>query len=102
MGLQITSAAESLVAHLAFMGLFSCVNQVVFLQVCKLSEVLIAGLTPEGTLPAVNSQMNLKVRQLSKDLSTDVAFISNLSILPHERIGQGLVANYLPTSLDLL
>lgn len=41
------------------MGLLSCVDQVVFLQVCQLSEVLVAGLTPEGTLTTVHSQMDL-------------------------------------------
>lgn len=99
MGLQVTSAAEPLMAHLAFMRLLSCVNQVVFLQVGQLSEVLIAGLTPEGTLSAVHSQMDLEVRQLPKDLSTDVALIPDLSILPGEGVRQGLVANNLPTFL---
>lgn len=101
MGLQVTSAAESLMAHLAFMGLLSCVNQVVFLQVCQLSEVLVAGLTPEGTLTAVYPQMDLQVGQLPKDLSTDVALIPDLAILSGERVGQGLVANDLPSSFDL-
>lgn len=46
--------------YLAFMRLFSRVNQVVFLQVGQLGEVLIAGLTLEGPLSTVHSQMDLK------------------------------------------
>lgn len=42
------------------MRLFSCVNQVVFLQVGQLGEVLIAGLTLEGPFSTVHSQMDLK------------------------------------------
>lgn len=99
-GLQVTSATESLMAHLAFMRLLSCVNQVVFLQVGQLSKVLIAGLTPEGTLSTVHSQMNLEVGQLPKDFSTDVAVISNLPILPGEGVRKGLVANHLPPSFS--
>lgn len=101
MGLQITSAAESLMAHLAFMRLLSCVNQVVFLQMCQLSEVLIAGLTSKGTFTTVYSQMDLEVGQLPKDLSTDVALIPDLSILPGQRVGQGLVTDDLPSSFCL-
>lgn len=101
MGLQVTSATESLVAHLAFMRLLSCVNQVVFLQVSQLSEVLTAGLTPEWTLSAVHSQMDLEVGQLPKDLSTDVAVIPDLSILPGEGVRQGLIANILPPLFGL-
>lgn len=101
MGLQVTGATEPLMAHLAFMGLLSSVNQVVFLQVGQLSEGLTAGLTPEGTLSTVHSQMDLKVGQLPKDLSTYVALIPDLSILPGEGVRQGLVADNLPTSFDL-
>lgn len=99
-GLKVTSAAESFMAHLAFMRLLSCVNQVVFLQMCQLSEVLVAGLTPKGTLATVYSQMDLEVGQLPKDLSTDVALIPYLSVLPGERVRQGLVADDLPSSFD--
>lgn len=88
-------------AHLAFMRFLSGVNQVVFLQVGQLSEVLIAGLTPEGTLSAMHSQMDLEVGQLPKDLSTDVALIPDLSVLPGERVRQGLITNNLPSSFDL-
>lgn len=94
-GLQVTSAAEPLVADLAFMWLLSCVNQVVFLQVGQLCEVLVAGLTPEGTLATVNSEMDLKIRQLSKDLSTNVALVPDLSILSGQRVGQCLVPHRL-------
>lgn len=44
---------------------------------------------------------NLEIRQLPKDLSTDIALISDFSILPGERVGQGLVANNLPTMFGL-
>lgn len=101
MGFQITSAAESLMAHLAFMRLLSCVNQVVFLQVGQLSEVLIAGLTPEGTLSTVHSQMDLEIGQLPEHLSTDVAVIPDLSIVPGEWVRQSLVANNLLSSFGL-
>lgn len=37
------------------MRLLSCVDQVVFLQVCQLSEVLVTGLTAKGTLTTVHS-----------------------------------------------
>lgn len=46
--------------YLAFMRLFSRVNQVVFLQVGQLGEILIAGLTLEGPFSTVHSQMDLK------------------------------------------
>lgn len=41
--------------YFALMGLLSCVNQVVFLQVCQLSEVFVAGLTLEWALSTVHS-----------------------------------------------
>lgn len=44
---------------------------------------------------------NLEVRQLPEDLSTDVALIPDLSILPTEGVRQGLVANHLPTCFCL-
>lgn len=46
--------------YLAFVRLFPCVNQIVFLQVGQLGEVLIACLTLEGSLATVHSQMDLK------------------------------------------
>lgn len=100
-GLQVTSATESLMAHLAFMWFLSCVNQVVFLQVGQLSEVLVAGLTHERTLSTVYSQMDLEVGQLPEDLSADVTLIPDLSVLPGERVRQSLVANDLRTSFGL-
>lgn len=100
-GLQVASATEPLMANLAFMRLLSCVDQVVFLQVGQLREVLIAGLTPEGTLSAVHSQMDLEVGQLPEDLSTYIAVITDLSILPGEGVRQSLVANNLPPLFGL-
>lgn len=46
-------------AHLTFMWLFSCVHQVVFLQVGELSETLVAGLAFERPFSTVHSQVNL-------------------------------------------
>lgn len=68
---------------------------------CQLCEVLVAGLTPKGTLTTVYSQMDLKVGQLPEDLSTDVALIPDLPVLPCERVGQSLVANNLPSLFSL-
>lgn len=46
-------------AHLAFMWLFSCVYQVVFLQVGQLSKTLVAGLAFERPFSTVHSQVDL-------------------------------------------
>lgn len=55
----------------------------------------------EATLLEVKKRTDLEVGQLSKDLSADVAVISNLSILPGEGVSQRLVSIYRPTSFGL-
>lgn len=47
-------------AHLAFVWFFSCVYQVVFLQVGELSKTLVAGLAFERPFSTVHSQVNLE------------------------------------------
>lgn len=100
MGLQVAGATKALVAYLALMWFLSCVNQEVLLKVGQLGEVFSAGLTPEWTLSTVHSQVDLEVGQLAKNLAADVALVPDFSVLPGERVGQGLVAN-VPSSLGL-
>lgn len=45
--------------------------------------------------------MDLEVGQLPKDLSTNVALIPDLSVLPAERVRKSLVAYDLPSSFGL-
>lgn len=55
-------------------------------------------LTFSPKLLEVKSKPDLEVGQLSKDLSADVAVVSDLSILSAEGVSQRLASIYLPTS----
>lgn len=50
------------------MRLFSCVDQVMFLEVGKLSETFLAEVALERPLTAVHSKMDLESQQMSYDL----------------------------------
>lgn len=49
-------------AYLALVWLFTCVDQVVLLEMGQLGETFTAGLTLEGSLTAVNSQVHLQTK----------------------------------------
>lgn len=61
-------------AHLAFMWLFSCVYQVVFLQVGELSKTLVAGLALERPFSTVHSQVDLGRNRSSELWGCDKAY----------------------------
>lgn len=65
------------------MGLFSCVDQVVFLQVSQLGEAFVAGLTFEGPLATVNTQVDLHTRR-GKQNGVSVVFSAIESIAQHK------------------
>lgn len=48
-----------------------------------------------------NIKTNLEIGQLPEDFSTNITLVTDLSILPDERISQSLVANDLPPSFGL-
>lgn len=81
MSLQVTGAAEALVAHLTLVWFLSCVHQVMFLQVGELCETLFAQVALEWSFATVNSQVHFKIGELSESLHTDIAFIFDLPVL---------------------
>lgn len=52
------------------MGLLSCMDQEVLLQVCQLSEALIARLTLKRALATVDTQVHLRIVQRGAGLDT--------------------------------
>lgn len=56
---RVKSSTPPKTAHLAFMWLFSRVDQVVFLQVGELSEAFVASLTFERPFSTVHSEVDL-------------------------------------------
>lgn len=50
------------------MRLFSCVDQVMFLEVGQLCETFLAEVALEWSLTAVHSEMDLESQQMSSDL----------------------------------
>lgn len=68
-------------AHVAFMGLLSCVDEVVFLEMRQLSESFFTGLAFERSLTSVGTNMDFKVRELSESLFAYITFIMHFTVL---------------------
>lgn len=61
------------------MGLLSCMNQVVLLQVGQLSEALIACLTLKRALSTVDTQVHLRIVQRGSKVRDRVPFITGIT-----------------------
>lgn len=58
------------------MGLLSCMDQVMLLQVGQLSEALIACLTLKRALATVDTQVHLRIAQKGSKVRDSVPFIT--------------------------
>lgn len=75
MRFQVAGTAESLETNGTFVGSFSGVDEIVFLQMGQLGETLSTEMTFERSLAGVGSLVDLQVRQLPEMLTADLTLV---------------------------
>jgi hypothetical protein len=81
MSLQIARRTKPLLTDLTLMWFFSCVHQMMFLEMGELREAFGTDVALKGPFARVCPQVDLQVGQLSESLVANVALVVHLAVL---------------------